>query len=282
MTIAYDITLTSPLHHGAGNAGNTAILRTQDIVTPEGRLAAVPYLSANSIRHQLREVLAWHAVTTLRIEDGTLTKGITDLLFSGGAITTTGAQVDLGQARSVEDVFPALGLLGYAAGSDIITSTLRVSHLHLLCTENLWRAPSRLLDLPQAAQPAGRFRGEEFGTRHDTAGGPVDRYIDMFAVSTGQTTQMIYDLQTLKPGSVMFGEITTTPAATDAHRRVLSAALTLLAPGGKVRLGAKTAVGFGEAQVTGWPSSTEDVAWWTEHLTDRRDDIISLWREVAA
>lgn len=277
--ITYTATLTSPLHHGAGTAGNTSLLRTQDIVTPDGRQASVPYVSGNSVRHQLRDALAWHAVRTLGIGDGGLTKAVVDLLWSGGAVTTTGAQVDLTMSRRVDEIFPALGLLGYAAHSDIVSGTLRVSSLHLLCAENAWRAPDRLRD--QATVGAARYRGEEFGTRHDVANTAVDRYVDTLGLISG-TTQMIYDMQVLKPGAILWGEITTTPAATDAHQRVLRAAMQLAAPAGQIALAAKTAVGYGRAVIDGWPDGTDDLAWWTEHLTAHATEVVSLWSDLAS
>ena len=63
-TTSIDIvaTLTSPFHHGAGSSGNTSILRTQDVIQPDGTAARVPFLSAASVRHALRDALAWHLV----------------------------------------------------------------------------------------------------------------------------------------------------------------------------------------------------------------------------
>lgn len=120
--------LTSPFHHGAGASGNTAVLRTQDVIQPDGTTARVPYLSGASVRHALREALAWHTAHTLTWSRN-LTKSMVDLLWSGGAVTSTGSQVDLAMARRVDDIYPALGLLGYAAQSDITTGTLRASDL---------------------------------------------------------------------------------------------------------------------------------------------------------
>ena len=66
--IAYTATLLSPLHHGAGTSGNTARLRTQEVVQPDGSIAHIPFLSAASIRHALRERLAWHLADTIGID----------------------------------------------------------------------------------------------------------------------------------------------------------------------------------------------------------------------
>src|SRR5579883_2935407 len=88
-------TLLTPLHHGAGTPGNTSLLRRQAMVAPDGDVAAQPMVSGNSLRHSLRSALAWHLARVLDIEDGGLSKPVVDLLWSGGAITRTGAQIDL-------------------------------------------------------------------------------------------------------------------------------------------------------------------------------------------
>lgn len=275
------VTLTSPLHHGAGSSGNTSLLRTHEVALPDGTHTRVPFVSANSMRHGLRDALAWHTVTTLDIPDGSLAKSVVDLLWSGGAVTTTGAQIDLDQARRIDDVYPALGLLGYAAGSDIIAGTLRVSDLEVVARENTWRMPDELRDLPQATQGVAAFRTEEFGTRHDIASTPVARFVDAAQEITG--TQMIYDLQALKAGTVLYGHLTLTPAATDRHRLALWAALALWAPDGQVRLAARTALGYGQATLTGIDTARAQAALasWTDHLRQRRDDVLALLAEVA-
>lgn len=163
-TINLTIDLTAPFHHGAGTAGNTSLLRTQDVVQPDGTVSRVPFLSAASIRHALRDALAWHTAHTLDIEPGTLSKGTVDLLWTGGAVSSTGAKTDLDMMRRVEEHYPALSMLGYAAKSDIITGTLRASDLILVCQENDWRLPKHL----RGARRAAAYRTEEFGPRHIT------------------------------------------------------------------------------------------------------------------
>lgn len=283
------VTLTAPLHHGAGSAGNTSLLRRQDIMLPDGARAKVPFVSGNSLRHRLREALAWHLADTLALPDGSLSKAAVDLLWSGGALTRTGAETDLERARRVERFLPVLALLGYAAGSDLAAGTVNVSHLHLVCAENTWRLPSALAGHPQAHVRAGALQGEEFATRRDVAGGPVDRLIDT-AVEAPKTTQMIYDLQVVKPGAILYGEICVHPAATDAQRAVLAAAFELAAPNRdghrEIHLGAKNAAGYGrgmlEADLAALPDPGDALAWWTGHLHTHRQDILDLVAELTS
>lgn len=284
VTVPWTATLTAPLHHGAGTSGNTSLLRTQEVVLPDGGSALVPFVSGNSVRHGLRAALAWHLVRLLAVADGTLTKAVVDLLWSGGALTKTGATADLSLAREVGRLLPQLALLGYSAGADMVAGTLHVSHLHLVCAENRWRLPADLADGPHAARPAAAYRGEEFGTRHDTAGGPTDRLVAE-RLDPPDTNQMIYDLQVVKPGAVLSGTVHVTCAATAAQRDALTVAVDEYAPAptdGRrtVQLGAKNAVGFGEATAALdlTPVDTDGGARTRheQHLVANRDEVLSL------
>lgn len=268
------IDLTAPFHHGAGTAGNTSLLRTQDVVQPDSTVSRVPFLSAASVRHALRDALAWHTAHTLNIEPGSLSKGTVDLLWTGGAVSSTGAKTDLDMMRRVEEHYPALSLLGYAAKSDIITGTLRASDLILVCAENNWRLPEDL----RGARRAAAYRTEEFGTRHDQATSPAGRYIAV--VDDVDTAQMIWDTQTLAAGSRLHGTLSLTPAATEMHHTILDAALTLWAPHGQVAIGAKTAQGYGTGTLRDHTDRTDALDEWTQHLTDHKPDIIDLLDEL--
>ncbi|NIH57290.1 hypothetical protein [Brooklawnia cerclae] len=279
-TINYTATLLSPFHHGAGNSGNTALLRTQDVAQPDGTVAQVPFLSAASIRHALRDRIAWHLVSTLDLRPPAVvwSKLGVDLLWTGGSVTSTGAEVDLGMARRVEEVFPALALFGYSAHSDIVSGTLRASDAILVCRENQWRIPGA-----PDTKPAAAWRGEEFGTRHDVASTPVATLLeqaDTLLGSTVKTTQMIFDTQVLIAGASLSGQLALQHGATAAHRTVLGAALALWAPGGEALLGAKTAQGYGRAAIAGLPDTSADLAAWTAHIADRRDDILQLVEDL--
>lgn len=249
----YTLTLTSAFHHGAGTAGNTSLLRTQEVVHPDtGATSRIPFLSGNSIRHKLREGFAWHTIRKLGIEERSLTKPVVDLLFSGGAVTRTGSETDLELPRRIDELLPWLGLLGYAAGSSITAGTLRVSDAILVCAENAWRLPTDLQD----AKPAAAYRSEEFGTRHDIATTPAARMIEIAADTIG-TTQMIYDRQTLKPGAQLAGSMWLTPAATPQQESWLGFGTDLfMTDGQESSYGALNAQGYGTA-ITTWSETID-------------------------
>ena len=275
MKIQYVATIESAFHHGAGTSGNTARLRTQEVIQPGGYLAHVPFLSANSIRHGLRNALAWHVAKTLGLPDGSLTKNEVGLLWSGGAVTQTGAETNLDLNRRLDSALPMLGLLGYAAKSDINVGLLRVSDMILVCEENQARLP-----IP-ATHKAAHYRGEEFGTRRDLDTNPVARFMDL-AAEHSMSTQMIYSLQTLKAGAEMWGEILTDVSATEAQEKTLAAAWHLWAPGGVTFLAAKTATGYGRARLEPAEPVPNEVPWLTQHLLDNQDNIGTLLAEAAA
>lgn len=285
-----------PISHGAGTAGNTQLLRTQDVILPDGRRTAVPYVSGNSLRHRLRDALAWHLVRALDVPAGSLAKRVVDLLWSGGALTSTGNQAELGMIREADRVLPALGALGYSARSDIVAGTVWVDNIHLVCVENVWRLPAHLAGHPHAAGPAGVYRGEAFGTRHDVAAGAAGRFVGLMTgdgmldggPSPVDTTQMIYDLQTIKPGSVLFGGLWA-QAPTAGHVAALATAIDTAAPlvAGRrtITLGGKGATGFGrchlDVDLTGLDATIGDLrAAYEAHLAAHRDRILDLLAEV--
>ena len=276
--VSITATLQTPFHHGAGNAGNTSLLRTQEVMDPKtGTISKVPFLSAASVRHGIREALAWHLIEHAGIEDGSLSKAAVDLLFSGGAVTSTGAKTNLDMARRVEQDLPMLSLLGYAAQSDIVSGTLRASELMLVCVENNWRCPIK--DQHRAA----KYRSEEFGTRKDTGTTPAQRMIQMTKGDLG-TAQMIFDQQILIPGARLWGMVGVSQAATKAQIQVMQAGLELWAPGGEARLGAKTAQGFGVALIDGIDQleAQRSCNEWTKHVVENAGEIRQLITDLAS
>lgn len=288
--IPLTLTALSPISHGAGTSGNTQLLRTREVVGPDGSRASVPYVSGNSLRHTLRAAFAWHLVRTLDVEDGSLAKRTVDLLWSGGALTTTGNQADLDMIRRVHQLVPGLGLFGYSAKSDIIAGTLWVDDVELVCAENAHRLPPRLADHPHASMPNGAFRTETFGTRHDVAGTPVDRFIQLAELGGAlESVQMISDMQVIKPGATLYTGLHLF-VPTFGHIAAFAAAWNEAAPrvDGRdvINLGGKRSVGYGQCEVTiveAWDlpfQTSELVAAYETHLRDHRAEILALLEEI--
>jgi hypothetical protein len=271
-----------PLHHGAGTSGNTQILRTQRIYSPTvGRIVRLPYISGNSFKHLIRAGSTKFALEAMGIEDGTLTKPVVHLLFSGGALGKKGSTVKIDKARELEKLFPALSMCGYSAANNMPPSKLKVDHLHLVCQENLFRMPAHLQKTPEAEKRMAEFRSEEFGTRHEPtrmdhtakrmlpaeileadqksmslAADQVDR--GTAREKQSGTAQMLYEFETITTGGLWWGGLWF-DELTELELAALKSGLAYAArgkagDGGIVfMLGAKSSVGFGRvsAQFTG-------------------------------
>lgn len=319
--IDIDATAIEALHHGAGTEGNTQVLRRQEVVTPDGEIASVPFVSGNSLRHMLRDAGVRYALDAMGVPDASMSKGTIDLLFSGGSLGGK-ASVTMAKARRVAELFPILSVLGYSAGSRIQPGKIEMSHLHLHCEENAHRAPALS---PHALRLAGQFVGEEFGTRHDAARLPyaqrllnAPRAVEAEPVKgkrapkDEESTQMIYDWETVLPGARFWGGLTyreMSPRELDALRSALSYACEGMHPDGGYlfRVGAKRGTGHG---LMSWrlsgsirtvtapvntpsdsmlPSvrredepATEWLGQYVAHLREHKAEIVTLLEEVAS
>lgn len=286
-TIPLTITLLSPLHHGAGVSGNTQILRTQPVIDPDtGRECTSPVLSGNSFRHAIRHALAEVTLGAVASQPGTLSKPLVDLLYSGGALTgSEGSNVDLDGHRRLDQQWPPAGLLGYSGRGQIWAGSLYVDHLLPLCAENLWRTPDRLKTHPHTARSVASLRDEEFGTRHDVTGTSADRWtdVDLWAglPDDKRTTQMIYDWQVVKAGTVWFGTLRLA-AATIGHAQALRVAWEWLTASGTLHLGAKRAQGYGVCRAEAdWSALPDQSASWVQTLHEHRDEVMALLTAAA-
>lgn len=288
-TVPLTVTLLSPLHHGAGVSGNTQLLRVQPAIDPTtGREYRSPMVSGPSLRHAIRHALAETTLARLGAEPGSLTKPLVDLLYSGGALTSgnsssneSSSNIDLDTHRRLDQLWPAAGLMGYAGRGQIWAGSLYVDHLLPLCKENLWRTPDRLKDHPMAQRPVASLRDEEFGTRHDVVGTTSDRWIDKDLWTGDTTTQMIYDWQVVKSGTVWWGTLRLA-GATLGHVQALRVAWEWLTASGTLHLGAKRAQGYGLAKVEAdWSQLPELEPDWVGQLHEHRDTVMSLLAAAA-
>lgn len=260
-----------PIHHGQGTEGNMSIIRRQDVVQRDGTLARVPTISGNSVRHMIRDGGVRYALDAMGIPDGSLSKPVVDLLFSGGSLGGKNGST-LAKARRVAELFPVLSLLGYSAGARIQAGRLEVHNLHLVCDENARRAPMDLIAEHEASMAltmrAGAYVSDDFGTRHDAARiASAQRYLaieDAAKVDAGgekkgkakaekpdDSTQMIYSYETIAAGSCWYGGVDyrdITDREFDALKASFSHACYGRAPDGGFiyAVGAKRGVGLGK------------------------------------
>jgi len=313
------------VHHGASTAGNKQILRTEKVILDDGGTALVPFVSGNSLKHMIRDGAVRFALDVMAVPDASLSKQVVDLLFSGGHLSKGGQAVRLDKARQIERLFPALSMLGYSAGNFMTGSKLAVDSLHLVCRENRFRLPEHLQDHPHTKLDAWAFRDKAFGTRHEATRTPrVARMLVADDVASQETalakkagpkkvegsSQMIYEFQVLKPGSLFWGTIRFRDL-TEHELSALQSGLSYacqgkLGPKGFIfSVGAKSAIGYGQ---TSWEMSGSvrhvsvpdlepsdalvpvagnreeiegAVSGYVEHLRSSREDILQKLEEVA-
>lgn len=264
-----------PIHHGAGSVGNVQVLRRQEVLMEDGTTARVPYISGNSLRHMIRAGGARYAIEALGIGDGDLSKGMVDLLFSGGGLSKGGSAVNLSKARELERLFPLLSVMGYGAGNTMTQAKLRMNNMHLVCQENRFRMPVALLDHPHALRlRAAATRVDEFGTRHESTRDPsIARLLptEQRALIEGErsakasdkgasekvkdTAQMIYEFETIQPGARFWCQLSYRDLS-DLEIGALQSALGracsgVHSDGGYIfSVGAKTNQGNGQVSIT--------------------------------
>lgn len=264
----YTAIAIDPIHHGAGSEGNTQLLRTQDILLPDGTPTRVPFISGNSIKHMIRDGGVRFALEAMGINAGALSKALVDLMFSGGALTKSGSAVNLAHARKIAEIFPILSLCGYSAGNFMQASKINVSHLHLVCSENTYRIPVHLREDPQINNRAMVARAEDFGTRHEPT---TDSLVFGLLTTDSQekqnadtrmnqhkkqrkSQQMIYDFEVIRPGSKWFGDIIfndLTQFELASLRSALERAAVSTHDGALLfHIGAKSSVGMGRMAFT--------------------------------
>ena len=251
-----------PIHHGAGTEGNTVVLRRQEIAREDGTLDLVPFISGNSIRHMIRNAGVLFALEAMGVQPESLSKGVVDLLFSGGSLGGKNSPTTA-QAKRIEQMFPVLSLMGYSAGNRIESGRLEVHHLHLVCEENMWRKPDGFSS-ERWFVPASAQTGSQFGTRHDASrSASASRFLALPASTLDaadkkkgkkneDSTQMIYDFEVALPRTEWFGCIVYR-GLKEQELDALASALSYACDGARgdsyaYRVGAKSGTGFGRME----------------------------------
>lgn len=128
----------TPIHHGQETFGNVSTILRRKTRQPDGGWAMVPCISGDSMRHQLREAVAYAYLDAAGMLDvGHLTEAALRLLFSGGMVTGRGdaSTIKLDVYRELVELIPSLGLLGGCANNRVIPGRLTVDDAVLVCRE---------------------------------------------------------------------------------------------------------------------------------------------------
>lgn len=166
-------TMRSALHHGQGSDGNVSIFRTQRCIV-DGEVMDLPYVSGNSLKHVvIREPGVRHMLRVLDVAEGSLSRAVVHLLYSGGSLSVKGSTIDVGAYRALCDLVPVISLCGGALGNFMVESRVSVGDARPVCREHASRVPvARLVEAGalgerDAEVPVSHLYDVQMGTRHD-------------------------------------------------------------------------------------------------------------------
>lgn len=174
-----------PIAHHSETFGNTAVLMREKRRQPDGRFAAIPLITGDTMRHGLRESAAWAYLSAAGLLGGHLTEAALRLLFAGGMVTGSSGTIDLGEYRELCDIFPPIGLLGGCAGNRVNPGRMEVDSAELICRETEHRLPAWVLEwspnggcpLGEALHPARAHIEEVQRVRMDPTLDPSKRHL---------------------------------------------------------------------------------------------------------
>lgn len=143
--VAYEFILqaVTPIAHHQEVFGNAAQVFRMDVRQPSGEFSKVPYITADTLRHGLREAAAYVMLdATGMLDKPQLTEAALRLLFAGGLITGGGAgAVKLDEYWEMVSLMPALALVGGCAQQRPIPGKLFVENALLICEETQHMVP---------------------------------------------------------------------------------------------------------------------------------------------
>ena len=161
--IEFVLEAQQPIAHHEESFGNSAVAMRRKIRLPDGEFARVPIITADTMRHGMREASSYALLDAAGLLGSpSLTEPALRLLFSGGMITgSAGGSVKLGDYRDLVDLVPTLALFGGAAQNRVIPGRLMVDDAILICDETQHRVPSWVFEDVDSSLDSHRSHIEE-------------------------------------------------------------------------------------------------------------------------
>jgi CRISPR type IV-associated protein Csf2 len=134
-----------PIAHHAETFGNHAVIQRRRVRQVDGTFADVPVISADTMRHGMRESSAYAFLDAAGLlNEGNLTEAALRLLFAGGMVTGRGdgSTLNLDQYRQMCELCPPLALFGGCASNRVIPGRIFVEDAVLCCTETARFVPA--------------------------------------------------------------------------------------------------------------------------------------------
>lgn len=142
-----------PVAHHCANEGNEAVAFRRR-VRVRGGWAEVPIVTADTMRHGLREAAAFAVLSAANLLSGAnLSEAAIRLLFAGGMVTGRGdaGSISLDRYRELCELVPTMSLFGGCCDNRVIPGRLVVEDAVLVCEEvadeALGYVPTWALDL---------------------------------------------------------------------------------------------------------------------------------------
>ncbi len=129
-----------PIAHHSENIGNESIVMRRKVRQPDGTFSMVPIITADTMRHGLREAAAYAFLDAAGFSThsvGSLSRAALRLLFNGGMVSGRGdaSAISLDRYTEMCTLCPPLGLLGGCADSRVIPGRMQVEDARLVCKE---------------------------------------------------------------------------------------------------------------------------------------------------
>lgn len=256
----------SPISHGSDeDFGMEQRLRTIEMtVREDGELyhEDIPVVSGNSLRGQLRDLLAEDFLTRISTDEDPVEMGdpLSNAFWAGGALERTGGPGKLNRRmlNGIREHIPPLSLLGTALADQMLEGRLNMGMLTPIATET-----EAYTDRP-SDHSVFEFVDETFYTRQDDRVGGRQEDEDV--------QQMRYVVQILTPGT-RFDHWMALESASEVERACLAHAFDLFAA--SPHIGGMKAVGHGKVTFS-YGDDLPDPDPYLEFVADNRDEITSF------
>lgn len=264
----------APISHGSDeDFGMEIRLRTLEMTVRENGDVyheSIPIISGNSLRGQLRDLLAKDFLDRLSDEGEVLeiSDTLSNALYAGGSLERTAGAGKLNRRmiHNIRDHIPPLSLLGTAIEDQMIEGRVDVGQLLPIATE------TESYTGREAEKSVFEFVDKTFYTRQDDREGGRQEDED--------AQQMKYDVQVLVPGTRLHHDLTLRSGHTDLEAACLGHAIELFAE--RPRLGGMASRGHGtvDFEYDDLPDAEPYREWIAENRNDVRDFIEDLDEQV--
>ena len=143
----------TPIAHHEETFGNSALFMRRKVRQPDGSFATVPAITADTMRHGMREAVAYVFLDAAGlIGNPSLSEAALRLLFAGGMVTGRGdgGAVGLAAYRDMIDLVPSIALFGGCASNRVIPGRLQVEDATLVCEEERRYIPGWVVERMEA------------------------------------------------------------------------------------------------------------------------------------